>query len=61
MIRNPYGIKGGNPGEIGKNIRIFQQDNQWQTQILPNSIAYQAKKGERLRILTPGGGGWGSP
>jgi N-methylhydantoinase B/oxoprolinase/acetone carboxylase alpha subunit len=51
--RRPGGRQGGEPGEPGRNLR--------------NGEALEAKAsgelgvGDRLRIETPGGGGWGAP
>ena len=51
--RGPGGRDGGEPGEPGRNLR--------------NGEALEAKAsgelgtGDRLRIETPGGGGWGAP
>ncbi|HEX3035576.1 MAG TPA: hydantoinase B/oxoprolinase family protein [Thermodesulfobacteriota bacterium] len=51
----PYGIQGGQPGDKGKNslIRNGMSDK------LPTKATLKVKKGDILRIETPGGGGWG--
>jgi N-methylhydantoinase B len=51
----PYGLKGGQSGGLGKNILIQAE----QTQVLPGKVQISLKAGERIRIETPGGGGWG--
>lgn len=53
----PYGAEGGLPGEQGQNtvIRdgIIEQ--------VPGKVWLQLKRGDRLRIESPGGGGYGTP
>jgi len=51
----PYGLAGGAPGAPGENILI--RDGKPQT--MPGKFREDLKKGDRLRIETPGGGGWG--
>ncbi|MBU0484768.1 MAG: hydantoinase B/oxoprolinase family protein [Proteobacteria bacterium] len=54
-INNPYGLKGGKPGAKGQNI--FIRKNQEPVDIGgKNEIV--AQPGDRLRIMTPGGGGY---
>ena len=52
----PWGIAGGAPGAPGKNIVIDVKGN---ATAYPAKFSKQFVKGERLRIETPGGGGWG--
>jgi N-methylhydantoinase B len=47
----PWGLAGGGPGAPGENWLNGQP--------LPAKTAFEALAGDRLRILTPGGGGWG--
>jgi N-methylhydantoinase B len=51
----PYGLFGGAPGAVGKNVLI--RNNQVQEK--GSKFSASLKKGDRLRIETPGGGGWG--
>ena len=51
----PYGLAGGAQGKRGKNALI----RKGRAQPLPGKIAFQADKGDILRIETPGGGGHG--
>jgi N-methylhydantoinase B/oxoprolinase/acetone carboxylase alpha subunit len=53
--RQPYGAQGGAPGASGRNTLI--RDGREQT--LPGKVELQLKPGDRLRIETPGGGGYG--
>ncbi len=51
----PYGLAGGQAGGRGENS-LFRNGS-WHA--LPPKTNLDCKKGERLRILTPGGGGYG--
>jgi 5-oxoprolinase (ATP-hydrolysing) len=54
----PYGLKGGEPGLRGENLFI-RNDGRLLNLGAKNEI--QAHTGDRIRILTPGGGGFGTP
>ncbi|MCC5838683.1 MAG: hydantoinase B/oxoprolinase family protein [Opitutales bacterium] len=54
----PYGVSGGRPGATGRQIRIGADGAESE---LPGITGFRVSAGERLRIETPGGGGWGSP
>jgi 5-oxoprolinase (ATP-hydrolysing) len=47
----PFGLAGGAPGAKGRNLLNGAE--------LPGSFEIQVKPGDRLRIETPGGGGYG--
>jgi len=47
----PWGLAQGLPGSAGKNILNGKE--------LPGKHCWRANKGDRLRLETPGGGGWG--
>jgi len=51
---SPYGLFGGSPGMKGENFLI---DREGKKKPLPGKINLEVKKGERLVISTPGGGG----
>jgi len=53
----PYGVLGGEPGQPGRNTLI----RDGKEQPLPGKIELQLREGDRLRIETPGGGGYGTP
>lgn len=62
----PYGLNGGQPGERGLNllyINIAESDNKIyeHTINLGGKNTVSVKSGSRLKILTPGGGGYGPP
>lgn len=48
---SPWGSAGGQAGAVGEN-RLNEQP-------LPGKIALDIKAGDRITIMTPGGGGWG--
>jgi N-methylhydantoinase B len=52
----PYGLAGGKDGAPGKALLIRQDGS---SQELPGKFNVRLRKGERIRIETPGGGGWG--
>ncbi len=47
----PWGLRGGKPGAAGRNLHNEKP--------LPGKISVNVKAGDRLTVLTPGGGGWG--
>lgn len=51
----PYGLQGGAPGAPGRNL-LRRGD---ETIELPAKTSLSLQAGERIRIETPGGGGWG--
>ena len=56
--RGPWGLQGGGDGLVGK-AAVLRQDGSLQE--LPGKFNIRLKAGERIRIETPGGGGWGTP
>jgi 5-oxoprolinase (ATP-hydrolysing) len=53
----PAGLAGGGNGALGCNTRLDRDGREYP---LPGSIALELQPGERVRIATPGGGGYGS-
>jgi 5-oxoprolinase (ATP-hydrolysing) len=51
--RAPFGLKGGRPGAPGRNLHNGRE--------IPGKVALDAAAGDRIRIETPGGGGYGTP
>jgi 5-oxoprolinase (ATP-hydrolysing) len=51
--RAPFGLAGGAPGATGRN---FQDGRE-----LPGKVEFEVVAGSRVRIETPGGGGYGVP
>lgn len=52
----PYGVLGGKPGGKGRNTLIRDGVEQ----PLPGKVQVTLKAGDRLRVETPGGGGYGN-
>ena len=52
----PYGLEGGEPGKRGKNIFVHKDGREL---YLGAKNEILAQPGDRFRILTPGGGGFG--
>lgn len=55
-IGAPYGARGGEPGASGRNTLI----RDGREEALPGKIEMRLRAGDRLRVETPGGGGYGS-
>ncbi len=51
--RRPFGLAGGGPGAAGRNLRSDGE--------LGSKATVELAPGERIRIETPGGGGYGRP
>ena len=54
--RGPYGLAGGANGAPGRTL-IIRDDGS--AEELPGKISVRLRSGERVRIESPGGGGWG--
>jgi N-methylhydantoinase B len=57
-ICGPWGLSGGKDGVPGKAFVVHQDGS---TEELPGKFNVRLRKGERIRIESPGGGGWGRP
>jgi len=54
--RGPWGLSGGADGAAGR-ATVLRQDGS--SESMPGKFSTRLRKGERIRIETPGGGGWG--
>ena len=54
----PWGLAGGGPGATGEDWWIGRDGT---GERIPAKVTFDAEAGDRLRVLTPGGGGWGTP
>ena len=55
----PKGIHGGKPAL--PNVFEYRQNGEWKTPpMVSKMLGIQLKKGDRVRLQTPGGGGWGA-
>jgi N-methylhydantoinase B len=52
----PYGLAGGEDGAPGRT-EILRADGS--TELMPSKGSTRLRRGERVRVETPGGGGWG--
>ena len=52
----PYGLAGGEPAEVGRTLLL--QAGKPEVELAAKSSSY-VRRGDVLRIETPGGGGWG--
>jgi N-methylhydantoinase B/oxoprolinase/acetone carboxylase alpha subunit len=55
-VGQPYGVRGGAPGGRGRNTLI----RDGREEPLPGKFERRFLAGDRLRIETPGGGGFGA-
>lgn len=57
-VSRPWGLNGGEPGATGENW-ILPGGFERLAKRLPDKCTIRLKAGDVLRMLTPGGGGWG--
>ena len=57
-VYRPYGLQGGEAGQVGKNLLLRQRTGVTMNLGGKNSLVVQP--GDRLQIMTPGGGGFGA-
>jgi len=56
----PQGVLGGGPGAT--NRISYRQNGVWCTPALGSKVVgVQLGRGDRIRLESPGGGGWGDP
>ncbi|MEE8405793.1 MAG: hydantoinase B/oxoprolinase family protein [Acidimicrobiia bacterium] len=53
----PWGLAGGQPGQVGEDWLIHCGGER---ERLPGKVTVDVEPGDRLVVLTPGGGGWGA-
>ena len=56
----PWGLAGGEPGAVGENW-LLPGGDEATAERLGDKCTIQLRAGDVLRMLTPGGGGWGAP
>ena len=59
-VSHPWGLAGGESGAVGENWLLPGGDES-RAERLPDKCTIQLDAGDVLRMLTPGGGGWGVP
>ena len=55
-MRGPYGLQGGAEGAPGRNVVLRKDGSE---SAIPAKGTIRLKHGDRVRIESPGGGGWG--
>ena len=55
-LRGPYGLNGGRDGAPGRNVIIMGEGSEVP---IPAKGSVRLRPGDRIRIESPGGGGWG--
>jgi N-methylhydantoinase B len=48
-----WGVEDGEAGQAG--------ENRYNEKIVAGKVSLQVEAGDRIRVSTPGGGGWGKP
>jgi N-methylhydantoinase B len=56
--RGPYGLAGGADGAPGRTLVVRQDGSEEE---LAGKTSVRLRSGERVRVESPGGGGWGAP
>ncbi len=59
-VSRPNGLAGGSPGATGENWLLPEAD-EGRAERLPDKCTIRLQAGDVVRMLTPGGGGWGDP
>jgi N-methylhydantoinase B/oxoprolinase/acetone carboxylase alpha subunit len=59
-VSRPWGLWGGEPGAPGENW-LLPRGREERAERLPDKCTIRLHSGDVLRMLTPGGGGWGPP
>ena len=59
-VSRPWGLAGGEPGSPGENW-LLRGGDESRADRLPDKCTVRLREGDVLRMLTPGGGGWGPP
>ena len=57
-VSQPWGLAGGEPGAVGENW-LLRGGDEVRAERLPDKCTLRLRAGDVLRMLTPGGGGWG--
>ena len=58
-VSAPWGLAGGDPGSTGENL-LLPGGDETRAERLPDKCTVYLRAGDVLRMLTPGGGGYGS-
>ena len=58
-VSRPWGLAGGAPGAPGENW-LLRGGDEARAEPLPDKCTVHLRAGDVIRLLTPGGGGWGT-
>jgi N-methylhydantoinase B len=56
----PFGVAGGGPAALNR-FRFDTESGQREPQMVSKITGVKIRQGQRVRLETPGGGGWGDP
>ena len=59
-VSQPWGLAGGGDGAVGENW-LLRGGSESAAERLADKCTVRLQAGDVLRVLTPGGGGWGAP
>ena len=59
-VSRPWGLDGGRPGAAGENW-LLPEGDEARARHLPDKCTVELAVGDVVRLLTPGGGGYGAP
>jgi N-methylhydantoinase B/oxoprolinase/acetone carboxylase alpha subunit len=59
-VAPPWGLRGGGPGAVGENW-VLRGGDEDAAERVADKCTLRLHAGDVLRMLTPGGGGWGPP
>ncbi len=59
-VSRPWGLAGGGDGAPGENW-LLPQGDEARAERLPDKGTVHVRAGDVVRVLTPGGGGYGAP
>lgn len=59
-VSRPWGLAGGGPGAVGENW-LLPGGDEGRAERLSDKCTIEVAAGDVVRMLTPGGGGWGAP
>jgi 5-oxoprolinase (ATP-hydrolysing) len=59
-VSRPWGLGGGEPGAPGENW-LLPVGDEARAERLADKCTIRLTAGDVVRMLTPGGGGWGPP
>jgi len=59
-VSRPWGLQGGEPGAVGENW-LWPGGDESRRRPLPDKVTVELQAGDAVQIVTPGGGGWGTP